>query len=326
MSVSASSSSSSTRTFVYTSTVDIYRSYSQLRFSSTVYKIPILGIHICDKNTCGMMLLSEPFHIGANPEYKNGHCKLSNTTFESMIQLSVFDSLIPHVYDDSPLYNPDVVVIPHNEFSVCIDFPLGNPVDINVRKSNDVSHLSYNGYTMRELIQVIKNLYLSIYETERETTTEQTIELKRECNCVTDASNSNMSVLQSDTTPSQDTLEERCGICYSEFNDDYYTLQCNHVFHKTCIESWMHTGNGTSCPFCRNIICYCDDCGNTKLMQYVWRGKVLPYSHRTNFYRNMTNGTYKIYNHDFEMLILKSLYYNQKLKRLRIGVCRNVMI
>ena len=324
--MSASTSSCATRTSVYTSTVDIYRSHSKLRFSSTVYKIPILGIHICDKNTCGMMLLSEPFHIGANPEYKNGHCKISNSTFESMIHLSAFDSLLPHVYDESPLYNPDTVVVPSNDFNVCIDFPLGNPVDVHVQKSVSVLDSSDIGYTMRELVLLIKNLYISIYETESETSTEQTIELIKECDCVSNSSSSNMSVLQSPIAPSRDILKDKCGICYNEFNEDYYTLQCNHVFHKSCIESWIHTGNGTSCPFCRTLICYCEDCGNTKSVQYFWKGKVLPYSHRTNFYRNMTNGTYKIYNHDFDMLILKSLYYNQKLKRLRIGICRNLML
>lgn len=45
-----------------------------------------------------------------------------------------------------------------------------------------------------------------------------------------------------------------CSICLEDFNenDDIVLLDCNHVFHGTCISEWGHyKGN---CPICRNNI------------------------------------------------------------------------
>ena len=40
-----------------------------------------------------------------------------------------------------------------------------------------------------------------------------------------------------------------CVICLNEINKDEKVLDCNHVFHKECIEKWMK--EKTECPICR---------------------------------------------------------------------------
>lgn len=309
----------------YTSTIDAYRSHGELNFSSIVYKIPILGVHICNRNMCGF-LLENGSELIPNPHYINGKCQFSGKLSENSVYIHDFDALIPQVYDNEPLYNPDMKVIHTDDFSICIDFPLGNPVDVQIRKPEFSGIATKSGYTLREVLQLISHIYQHIYETEESTATEQSIRCKRACDCVSNPSTELMSVMESAEAPSEEQLREHCGICYNAFDADYYTLECKHVFHKKCIEAWIITGNGTSCPFCRSMICTCSACGNSKVVQYIWRGKILPLRERANGYRNMTNGKYRIFNHDLETLVLKSMYYNQKLKRLRIIVCRDMYL
>lgn len=49
---------------------------------------------------------------------------------------------------------------------------------------------------------------------------------------------------------------ESCGICQDEFEggDQVRSLRnCAHVFHKTCIDRWIHDDKMT-CPLCRTLI------------------------------------------------------------------------
>jgi superfamily II DNA helicase RecQ len=39
---------------------------------------------------------------------------------------------------------------------------------------------------------------------------------------------------------------DTCSICLEENVD--YTTNCNHVFHKKCIDKWKHNN---TCPYCR---------------------------------------------------------------------------
>ena len=46
---------------------------------------------------------------------------------------------------------------------------------------------------------------------------------------------------------------EICCICLEQFkiNDDINKLNCNHIFHKVCLDKWYKFNN---CPLCRTII------------------------------------------------------------------------
>ncbi|KAJ1570033.1 hypothetical protein HK096_005045, partial [Nowakowskiella sp. JEL0078] len=47
-------------------------------------------------------------------------------------------------------------------------------------------------------------------------------------------------------------VETVCSVCMEEFKikDHIRVLSCNHVFHKTCIDTWL-TERSTLCPNCR---------------------------------------------------------------------------
>jgi len=46
--------------------------------------------------------------------------------------------------------------------------------------------------------------------------------------------------------------ETECSICIEKYTDadNVISLQCNHNFHKECIEKWLNIN--LSCPYCRN--------------------------------------------------------------------------
>ena len=48
-----------------------------------------------------------------------------------------------------------------------------------------------------------------------------------------------------------DHLLNECVICLDDFKvgDKIFTLPCNHIYHKTCIQPWLSTNS--NCPLCR---------------------------------------------------------------------------
>lgn len=48
------------------------------------------------------------------------------------------------------------------------------------------------------------------------------------------------------------TVVDICGICREDLCTDLKTLDCKHVFHTPCIDSWTERCN--QCPFCRRCI------------------------------------------------------------------------
>ena len=48
-----------------------------------------------------------------------------------------------------------------------------------------------------------------------------------------------------------------CSICLSPITENQYMTNCNHIFHKTCLENWL-SNDHMNCPMCRQRINYCD--------------------------------------------------------------------
>ena len=48
-------------------------------------------------------------------------------------------------------------------------------------------------------------------------------------------------------------LTKECPICLEEFskNVGYRKLDCDHVFHKKCIDKWLYQDKKLRCPLCR---------------------------------------------------------------------------
>lgn len=48
---------------------------------------------------------------------------------------------------------------------------------------------------------------------------------------------------------------DECAICLLEYKECEICLHlnCEHVFHKSCIEQWINSSNDSRCPLCRRI-------------------------------------------------------------------------
>jgi hypothetical protein len=43
-----------------------------------------------------------------------------------------------------------------------------------------------------------------------------------------------------------------CSICLESLQNGIINTECNHTFHKICLEKWLNLNN--TCPYCRNVI------------------------------------------------------------------------
>jgi hypothetical protein len=284
-----------------------------IRFTRRRWNIPLFCTHKCDEN-CNILIVTNnnnEYILIENPEYSDGKCNFYNILSDTYIKISSFDINTP-MGNSGPLYNADTKVITDNSFVLSIYFPLSNVFEIVISSQSPDS----DGFTLKELLYSLRNLYELIYEGENETSTPQVYDLKKIC---TSCGNKDLTKYVLDVSTS-DILEE-CSICYDNFkeNKDPLKLKCNHIYHKSCIKTWLEQ-NGT-CPICRNNVFECLNCNGSGIIYYNFIGNVIPLEHRGLLLnRNQSNGIFGIYNWDLEDLIIDKLSYDRKKKRLHMSV------
>ena len=54
----------------------------------------------------------------------------------------------------------------------------------------------------------------------------------------------------------QDNTEKNCSICLEDYSkkDKVVQLDCSHIFHRHCIETWFQNKDLKNCPLCRIIV------------------------------------------------------------------------
>lgn len=63
----------------------------------------------------------------------------------------------------------------------------------------------------------------------------------------------NVSLYSSDSNEVYED-DELCAICLSQISKNYYQTNCDHKFHKKCLDNLVKFNNDYSCPICRNEI------------------------------------------------------------------------
>ena len=66
--------------------------------------------------------------------------------------------------------------------------------------------------------------------------------------------NSNLALIESlpSTTPTKAQAETECSICFDHLTTAVSELQCGHVFHRVCIQYWLHLQ--PTCPLCKQVV------------------------------------------------------------------------
>jgi hypothetical protein len=239
------------------------------------------------------------------------NCQKNRQIEDSFIPLHNFDINNPKGYNGK-LVNPEQIVVPDQKINIIFDYPLLNSTSISVSTKN------VHGFTLKELINKVKKLYQYIYEEETKTASEKTYQLEKLClDCIFDKKtlNNHVSKIKTNT-------EEECPICYTNFDldEEIGLLRCGHKYHFKCITEWINF-DGKNCPLCRTNIKYCQECNGKLLINYSYTGKVIPIEDRGIILnRNLTDGKYGIYGHDFEDLYLEGFWYDNKSKNLRLFV------
>lgn len=291
-----------------------------IRTTRNKWKIPLFCNHICNES-CNILLVSNNSHqyiLLENPDYIDGKCSMYNKIAPSNIKISTFDINNPKG-DMGALYNPDMKVILDNCFIVSIYFPLSSVFEVVISTPNDTE-----GFTLKELLYSIKNLYELIYSGEEETATPQIYNLKKFC---TSCGNKELSKYLIDVDVNNKEELDECCICFSSEYENIVSennylpvkLKCNHIYHDNCIKTWLNT-SGT-CPMCRYNIFECTNCNGSGIIYYNFIGAVIPLEERGDILnRNHSNGIFGIHSFDLEDLIISELTYDRKKKRLYMSI------
>lgn len=288
-----------------------------IRFTRSYWNIPLYCFHTCSEQYCSNTVHyynhqnTIRVNIHDNPDFIEGRCSRNGLLFPAFIHLSSYDISKPRGHLGE-LGNPDMVVIPDTTFWIDIAFPLTHPVRIQVASEHAI--------TLRNILFYIKSVYQRIYIEEEETATETTFEIDKKCDTCTDKL-----LTQYLRTVNSNTATDVCSICYNGYVEDSLDCSqchCGHMFHTECIQSWISTANGTTCPICRTPIRECTVCTGNGRITVTYQGIVLPPEYRTiSQSRNTTNGVYGIYGFDFDTLMLENMTYNRIDKVLYLSMC-----
>tara|TARA_B100002019_G_C21259649_1_gene595948 strand:+ start:1368 stop:2210 length:843 start_codon:yes stop_codon:yes gene_type:complete len=270
-----------------------------IRLTRNSWNIPIYCNHICN-NRCTNNLDNDNNYF---------ECHRKNTIHIDKVKLSEYNQYQPYTLYGS-LYNSDEIVIPNNNFTMIINFPLTRPAEVDVSSRMIRNH---DGFNLRELIFCISETYKSIYNDEELTSDPVRYTYKKRCN------RCSISDILSKVQHVNNSSIEKCCVCLDNTDKYVSKLECNHLFHTECLYNWIQKDNNT-CPLCRKYIYNCSKCNGKIYKEYEAQNVVIPIEHRENPNRNTTTGIYGIYGYDYENLYLDQLFYDRIKKKLYIHI------
>lgn len=288
-----------------------------IRFTKSEWKIPLYCNHICGEhckyviaeysgykiNEFGEQIKIKTYRLIDNVNYVNGKCNNYNKLEKAFINLSEYNFENSSI-NQGIVYESNMKVINDNIINVIINFPLTNKIKIII-ESND-----NKGFTINEILESLKVIYKYIYDLEEQTSTKSLYILYKKC---FDCKNINLYECKDNNDNDND-----CSICYDKSDlNKLVKLDCNHLYHDTCIKKWIDISN--TCPICRKNLKECDECYGSGIKKTIIESATIPLELRgNNINRNKTNGIFGIHTLDYEDIIIDELIYNRINKTLNI--------
>lgn len=283
-----------------------------LRTSSNIWKIKLYSKHICNED-CKLAYIEEPLSrdsslmfIIDNPNYnyENNKCSYSMTLNPSIIHLISYNIYQPMTIDGELLFENNIV-IPDTKIYINITFPIKDPKKIMVNSDDPL------GFSLSNIIKVIKDVYKWIYQEEENTCSINKYNIINQCECMFQSKTEKL--INSFKTYQNQKENEKCPICleiYEKDKDILIETICNHSFHENCIKEWVSNQKET-CPLCRKSMYNCEKCINKGYTVKEYTGKIIPKNIRgISSSRNITDGIFGIYDFDIEDLYLEYMTYN----------------
>lgn len=169
-----------------------------------------------------------------NPWTINGVCENENKLNDAAISINEYYKYI------NDIHNTDEVVISDNKIKIIFDYPL--------RKLYTFDFESENGFTRISLIAAICDTYKSICDTYKSIySTQASYDIPEvKCSCITHE--------PVYITPH---INDMCIICRDKYIDNTIAvkLSCDHIFHKSCIDTWFIYCYNRKCPICMCVKC-----------------------------------------------------------------------
>lgn len=292
-----------------------------LRTSSNVWKIKLYSKHICNDD-CKLSFVEEPISndssimfIVDNPDYNYNTktCKYNQTLNHSSVRIDSFSKTNPNTIDGEMLFE-NQIVIPDRKINVHIDFPLKCPKNILIETEDEL------GFSLKEIVYKIQQIYRWIYKREEETCSEKEYVIINQCTCL--QINRKDFILNKGISRGNGndiSVEETCPVCLVKFEEndkeEILLTKCDHSFHKECLSRWLEQKE--NCPICRSSLYECNQCNGSYVNYHNYKCKVIPKEIRgiiTN--RNDTDGMFGIHSYDKEDLFMKSMTYHRLTKTL----------
>jgi hypothetical protein len=289
--------------------------------TSVEIKLPLL--HLCDEY-CKNNYILGMFPNGENKSYDSTTktCKKNRKIINTCPQ--IIDCLTEDIFEKknkSYFIKGDKIVINENNICIIFSYPLDGSV------SFDFESINGNGFTRKELVNLICKTYQRIYKEEEESITDfYGVTKCNNCNNI-NIDSSKSYKLSEDVSINSKYVDDTCHVCDKNIlecvgNSSKYMkkqFMCGHIFHKKCINKYLKTND--DCPGCKKLINQnetiefnCEKC-NSNSVNFIFTGKIVPFEYRKYFgplvNRHETNGKYGIWGHDLSDLCLEGIYYNK---------------
>jgi len=309
-----------------------------IRMTRKEWRIGLYTIHEC-AGACNYTLVKDrrqkKYKCTIRDDRLVGDCSRKNNIENTIISINNFDIRNPAgIFGE--LYLANNVVIPHNEFTMILQFPFHTKLKITVNEPLG------NGFTLKEVLYAIKLSYQDIYETESQTSSTRMYILIRECEeCHVINIKKKIHENKVSRLLTHDHIDQECSICKEDItidNDDPSTggdrqsmdiddtstdivqlEECHHIFHEACIDKWVES-NGKTCPLCRKVLYDCRSCDGSAYKTIYHEGVVPPLEYRGTEPRVHTDGLYGIYDYYLEDLYVNALKYNNETCELFVSV------